>query len=271
MPLWKLVTYVLLLAGLAFMLLPFVWMLTTSLKLRSEAMKLPIQWLPSTPQWQNYLLIFEKYSFLNYYRNTTIITVVEVGVQLFTCTMAAYSFARLDFPHKNTIFMLCMMVMMVPSHMMLIPRFIMVKSFGLMDTLWGIIIPNLPSIYGTFFLRQHFVSLPRELDESAKLDGAGYFRTYAQILLPLVRNGLVAFTVIQVLWAWNDMLWPMVIVQRQKNYVLSVAINTLQGQYSNEVPLMMTAGVIAMLPMLVVFILGQKSFLQGIALSGIKG
>lgn len=269
-PLWKILTYGCLLLGLAFMVLPFFYMLTTSVKLRAEAMKVPIVWIPSDPQWENYVKIFQKYKFLNYYRNTALVTIAEVGIQFFTCTMAAYVFARLNFPYKNVIFMACMTVMMVPSHMMMIPRFIMVKSVGLMDSLWGIIIPNLPSIYSVFFMRQHFASLPRELDESAKLDGAGHLRIYFQILMPLVRNGLIAFLVLQILWAWNDMLWPMVIVQRQKNYMLSIAVSVMQGQYGNEIPMMMTAGVVAMFPMLIVFLLGQKSFLEGIALSGLK-
>lgn len=266
-----LVSYAVLILGAIFMLLPFFWMVLTSLKTRPEAVKVPIQWLPASPQWENYKLIFTRYKFSRYYLNTAIVTVCEVSFQLITCAMAAYVFARLDFPGKSFLFFMCMTVLMVPAQMLLIPRFIITMKMNLLDTLAGIIIPNLPSIYGCFFLRQHFASLPRELDESARLDGCGYFRTFFSILLPLVRNGMVAFGVLTTLWAWNDMLWPMVVVQRQRNYVLSIAISALQGQYSSNTPLLMTAGTLSMLPMLVVFIIGQRSLLSGIALSGIKG
>lgn len=266
-----LLTYLVLLAGAAFMLMPFAWMLLTSLKTRPESMRIPIQWLPAVPQWENYANIFTKYDFLRYYANTAIVTVCEVGFQVFTCAMAAYVFARLNFPGKNILFMTCMTVLMVPNQMLLIPRFLMTMKLNWLDSLTGIIVPNLPSIYGCFFLRQHFASLPRELDESAKLDGCGYFRTFFSILLPLVKNGLVAFGILTTLWAWNDMLWPMVVVQRQKNYVLSIAISAMQGQYKDNLPLLMTAGTLSMLPMLVVFIIGQRNLLEGIALTGIKG
>ena len=263
--------YIILVFWAVFMIMPFAWMLLTSVKTQPEAMKVPIVWLPKNPQWKNYVDVLQKYRFASYYKNTAFVTVTTVVFQLMTCSMGAYAFARLDFPGKNAIFLVCMTVLMVPAQMLLIPRFIITMKMNLLDSLAGIIIPNLPSIYGCFFLRQHFASLPRELDESARLDGCGYFRTFFSILLPLVRNGMVAFGVLTTLWAWNDMLWPMVVVQRQRNYVLSIAISALQGQYSSNTPLLMTAGTLSMLPMLVVFIIGQRSLLSGIALSGIKG
>lgn len=268
---WKGVIYLFLLAGMLFMLMPFYWMISTSLKSRVEAMSIPIVWIPENPNWDNYRIIFSKYKFLNYYRNTIIVTFAEVGIQCFTCTMAGYAFARLRVKGKNAIFFACMTVMMVPSHMMMIPRFLMMQRLNLLNQLAGIILPNLPSIYGVFLLRQHFSSLPRELDESATIDGCGFFRIYWQICLPLIQNGLIAFVLIQILWAWNDMLWPMIVIQRQKNFVLTIAITAMQGQYSNNIPLMMTGGVIAMIPMLVLFIFGQRHFLEGIARSGVKG
>lgn len=263
--------YLVLILGALFMVMPFIWMILTSLKTRPEAVKIPIQWLPKSPQWENYAMLFTRYKFFRYYLNTAIVTVCEVGFQVFTCAMAAYVFARLSFPGKNFLFMMCMTVLMVPTQMLMIPRFLITMKLNWLDSLVGIIIPNLPSIYGCFFLKQHFASLPKELDESAKLDGCGYFRTFFSILLPLVKSGLVAFGVLTTLWAWNDMLWPMVVVQRQSNYVLSIAISALQGQYSNNMPLLMTAGTLSMLPMLLVFIIGQRNLLDGIALSGIKG
>lgn len=263
--------YMVLILGALFMVMPFIWMVLTSIKTRPEAVKIPIRWLPAEPQWENYAMLFIRYKFSRYYMNTAVVTVCEVSFQVFTCAMAAYVFARLKFPGKNFLFMMCMTVLMVPNQMLLIPRFLITIKMNWLDSLVGIIIPNLPSIYGCFFLKQHFASLPKELDESAKLDGCGYFRIFFSILLPLVKSGLVAFGVLTTLWAWNDMLWPMVVVQRQTKYVLSIAISALQGQYSNNMPLLMTAGTLSMLPMLMVFIVGQRNLLDGIALSGIKG
>ena len=264
------VTYLLLLAWALFMILPFAWMILTSLKTMSESVRLPIQWFPKEPQWRNYLDVLRNYNYGRYYANTTFVTVVIVAFQLITSSMAAYAFARLSFPGKSLMFMACLCVLMVPAQMIMIPRFIMVKSLNWINTFQGIIIPALPSIYGTFFLRQNFMSLPRELDESAMLDGCSYFGIYLKILLPLIKNGLIAYAVLTALWSWNELLWPLIVVYSEKMYVLSIAMASMQGQFVRDLPIVMTAGTYSMLPMLVLFIVGQKSLLEGIALSGLK-
>ena len=269
-PIGRVVLYVLLIFWAIFMIMPFAWMLLTSLKAQSEAMKVPIVWLPKAPQWQNYSDVLQKYNFGHYYLNTTFVTVTTVAFQLITCSMAAYAFARLEFPFKNFIFLMCMTVLMVPTQMIIIPRFLICLKLGWLDTFAGIIIPNLPSIFGTFFLRQNFMSMPRELDEAAMLDGCGFFSIYWRILLPLVKNGLIAFGVLTTLWSWNEMLWPLIGVTKDKLYVLSIAISNMQGQYATKIPIQMTAGVFAMVPMLIVFLIGQKQMLEGIATSGMK-
>ena len=266
----RILLYAVLIFWAVFMIMPFAWMLLTSLKAQPEAMKVPIVWLPKNPQWQNYSDVLEKYHFERYYANTIIVTVITVAFQLATCSMAAYAFARLEFPMKNLIFMVCMMVLMVPTQMIIIPRFLLCLKLGWLDTLAGIIIPNLPSIFGTFFLRQNFMSMPRELDEAAMLDGCSFFGIYRRILLPQVRNGLIAFGVLTTLWCWNEMLWPLIVVSKERLYVLSIAIANMQGQYQTKIPTQMTAGVFAMAPMLVVFLIGQKQMLEGIATSGMK-
>lgn len=269
-PIGRAVLYIVLVFWAVFMIMPFAWMILTSLKSQPESMKVPIVWLPKVPQWQNYSDVLQKYNFGHYYVNTIIVTVVTVAYQLITCSMAAYAFARLEFPLKNFIFLLCMTVLMVPTQMIIIPRFLICLKLGWLDSFAGIIIPNLPSIFGTFFLRQNFMSMPRELDEAAMLDGCGFFGIYWRILLPLVKNGLIAFGVLTTLWSWNEMLWPLIVVSKEKLYVLSIAISNMQGQYSTKIPVQMTAGVFAMAPMLVVFLIGQKQMLEGIATSGLK-
>ena len=269
-PIGRAILYVVLIFWAIFMIMPFAWMILTSLKAQAEAMKVPIVWLPKEPQWQNYVDVLQKYNFGRYYLNTITVTVITVAFQIITCSMAAYAFARLDFPGKNVIFLVCMMVLMVPTQMIIIPRFLIVLKLGWLDTFAGIIIPNLSSIFGTFFLRQNFMSMPRELDEAAMLDGCSFFGIYWKILLPLVKNGLIAFGVLTTLWCWNEMLWPLIVVTKERLYVLSIAIANMQGQYATKIPIQMTAGVYAMVPMLLVFLIGQKQMLEGIATSGLK-
>ena len=253
-----------------FMIMPFAWMLLTSVKTQPEAMKVPIVWLPKNPQWKNYVDVLQKYRFASYYKNTAFVTVTTVVFQLMTCSMGAYAFARLDFPGKNAIFLVCMTVLMVPTQMIIIPRFIMTMRLGWLNSFAGIIIPNLPSIYGVFFLRQNFMTLPRELDEAAMIDGCSFFGIYWRILLPLLKNGLIAFGVRTTLWSWNEMLWPLIVTSKQSLYVLSITLANMQGQYAQKIPTQMAAGVLAMAPMLLVFLIGQKQMLEGIALSSIK-
>ena len=262
--------YIILVFWAVFMIMPFAWMLLTSVKTQPEAMKVPIVWLPKNPQWKNYVDMLQKYRFASYYKNTAFVTVTTVVFQLMTCSMGAYAFARLDFPGKNAIFLVCMTVLMVPTQMIIIPRFIMTMRLGWLNSFAGIIIPNLPSIYGVFFLRQNFMTLPRELDEAAMIDGCSFFGIYWRILLPLLKNGLIAFGVRTTLWSWNEMLWPLIVTSKQSLYVLSITLANMQGQYAQKIPTQMAAGVLAMAPMLLVFLIGQKQMLEGIALSSIK-
>lgn len=262
--------YIILVFWAVFMIMPFAWMLLTSVKTQPEAMKVPIVWLPKNPQWKNYVDVLQKYRFASYYKNTAFVTVTTVIFQLITCSMGAYAFARLDFPGKNAIFLVCMTVLMVPTQMIIIPRFIMTMRLGWLNSFAGIIIPNLPSIYGVFFLRQNFMTLPRELDEAAMIDGCSFFGIYWRILLPLLKNGLIAFGMRTTLWSWNEMLWPLIVTSKQSLYVLSIALANMQGQYAQKIPTQMAAGVLAMAPMLLVFLIGQKQMLEGIALSSIK-
>ena len=262
--------YIILVFWAVFMIMPFAWMLLTSVKTQPEAMKVPIVWLPKNPQWKNYVDVLQKYRFASYYKNTAFVTVTTVIFQLMTCSMGAYAFARLDFPGKNAIFLVCMTVLMVPTQMIIIPRFIMTMRLGWLNSFAGIIIPNLPSIYGVFFLRQNFMTLPRELDEAAMIDGCSFFGIYWRILLPLLKNGLIAFGVLTTLWSWNEILWPLIVTSKQSLYVLSIALANMQGQYAQKIPTQMAAGVLAMAPMLLVFLIGQKQMLEGIALSSIK-
>lgn len=267
----QIAVYAALIAGSAIMLIPFLWMILTSFKTYKETITLPIIWLPSHWKLDNYVTVLEKLDFLRYYRNTILVTFTTVTVMTFLASLAAFTFARMDFPGKNLLFGLLLVVYMVPPQMTMLPKYIMISRIGWVDTLKGIVIPNLFSVYTCFMLRQFFSSLPRDLDDAAKLDGCSFFQIYWRIDLPLCKNGLIAITVLNVLWSWNDLLWPLLATSTDKMRVLSVAIATMQSSQGTEYQLLMAAGVLAVLPMFVMYAVCQNYFMEGVAYSGTKG
>lgn len=262
--------HIVLIAGALTMVIPFVWMVLTSFKTFAETIHVPIIWLPSSFRFDNYAEVLERLNFGRYYLNTIYITIVITLGQLFLCSLAAYAFARLEFPGRDFLFIIILTVLMVPPQMTLISRFLLINFFGWVDTFWALIVPNMVSAYGTFFLRQFFKTLPGELEDSAKIDGCSYFRIFWNIMLPLCTSSIIAFGIFTVLWAWNDLLWPLIVTTSEAKRVLSVGIATLQGQHDTEYHLLMSASVMATIPMVAVFLVGQKYFIEGIAVSGIK-
>lgn len=266
----RLLTFFVLVVGAFIMVFPFIWMLLTSFKSFREAIQVPIVWLPQEWLFSNYITVLKKLNFGVYYRNTIFVTVSILIGQLFVCSLAGYAFGRLKFPGKNLIFFLILSVLMVPPQMTLIPRYLMMDYLGWVDTFKGLIIPMIPSAYGTFFLRQFFMSLPQELEDSAKIDGCSYFRTYWNIMLPLCTSALVAYGILNFLSSWNDLLWPLIVTNTEGMRVLSIAMASMQGQHGTQYQLLMAASVMATIPTVIVFMLGQKHFIKGIAMTGIK-
>lgn len=264
------VSQIFLILGLFIMLLPFVWMFLTSFKTFPETMVLPIKWLPDRFSLDNYMEVLKRLDFSRYYLNTIFVTVVVTGAQLFFCSLAAFAFARMEFPGRDIIFVIILSVLMVPIQMTLIPNYSLLNSLGWVDTFWALTVPHFASAYGTFFLRQFFKTIPQELEESARIDGCSYFRIYWNIFLPLCGSAIAAFSIFTILWAWNDLLWPLIMTSSNARRVLSVGIATLQGQYATQYNLLMAASVMATLPMIIIFIIGQKQFISGIAITGIK-
>lgn len=266
----KLFIHILLIMGGFIMLIPFVWMLLTSFKTYAESVQVPIRWIPQSFNLNNYKAVITEMDFGKYYINTIIVTAaISVG-QAFICALAAYAFARMEFPFKNGLFLIVLAVLMVPAQMTLIPKYLLVSKLGMIDSLMGIIVPNLFSSFGTFLLRQFFMTLPKELEDAAKIDGCSYFRTFWRIMLPLCSNGILAFLIFTVLWAWNDLLWPLIATSSDSKRVLSVGIAAFQGQYMTDYTLMMSACVMAIMPMILLFIIGQKKFITLVATTGIK-
>ncbi|WP_319559319.1 carbohydrate ABC transporter permease [Marispirochaeta sp.] len=267
---YRMLVYFIILTGAILMVIPFIWMLLTSFKSFSETLTVPIKWFPSQWKLNNYNEVLQKFLFGRYYINTIIVTATITLGQAFICSLAAYAFARLRFPLKNIFFFMVLSVLMVPPQMTLVPQFLIISSFGFVNTLWGIIIPGLPSSFATFLFRQAFMMLPGELEESAKIDGCSHFLIYWKIMLPLCTSTIAAFSIITVLWAWNDLLWPLIVTSTDNMRVLSVGIAALQGQNYTEHQLLMAASVMATLPVIIVFIIGQKYFVRGIAFTGTK-
>ena len=267
-----LIVHLILLAGVAVVVFPFLWMILTSFKTSGEAMKIPPTIFPEKFVTTAYhTIVSSAIPFGTVYMNTIISTVVTTIVQIAFCSMAGYAFGRIDFPFKNAIFVLILSVLMVPGQIFLIPQDQIIQKMGLLDTIPALFMPNLFSAFGTFLLRQFFMSLPKELEEAAIVDGCGRFRIFGQIMLPLVKPGIVALAIFTIKFAWNDFMWPLIVNTSMEKMTLGPALSTLQGQYTTEYPMQMAGAVLAVVPLIVIFFLFQKQFIEGVAQSGIKG
>ena len=267
-----LIVHLILLAGVAVVVFPFLWMILTSFKTSGEAMKIPPTIFPEKFVTTAYhTIVSSAIPFGTVYMNTIISTVVTTIVQIAFCSMAGYAFGRIDFPFKNAIFVLILSVLMVPGQIFLIPQYQIIQKMGLLDTIPALFMPNLFSAFGTFLLRQFFMSLPKELEEAAIVDGCGRFRIFGQIMLPLVKPGIVALAIFTIKFAWNDFMWPLIVNTSMEKMTLGPALSTLHGQYTTEYPMQMAGAVLAVVPLIVIFFLFQKQFIEGVAQSGIKG
>jgi len=267
----KLLIHLALLLGVGITVFPFVWMVLTSFKTVGEAMQIPPTILPEKFLLDAYKQIITALPFARVYLNTIISTVVTTVVQVMFCSMAAYAFARLEFPFKNVIFVLILSVLMVPGQIFLIPQYQIIQKLGLLDTIPALFLPNLFSAFGTFLLRQFFMSLPKELEEAALLDGCNRFQIFWKIMLPLTKPGIVSLVIFTAKFAWNDFMWPLIVNTSPKMMTLGPALSTLQGQYTTKYPMQMAGAVMAVIPIIVLFFIFQKQFIEGVAQSGIKG
>lgn len=257
------------LGGLA-MIFPFVWQILMSLSTNTEIQSVPPTFFPEKLQWSNYSAVFDKLPFWNQFGVSVSITVIRLVGQLALASMAGYAFARLQFKGRELLFGLLLVILMVPGQVYLIPQYSIIKGLGLLETLPGIFLPGLFSAFATFLMRQAFLGLPRELEEAARLDGCNPWQTFWRVMLPLVNPSLFAVGITTVLWSWNDLLWPLIVTQREPNMPLSVGIATLSGQYSSEWGIMMAASLMAMAPIFILFFTMQKRVIHGLATSGLK-
>ncbi|NMB13038.1 MAG: carbohydrate ABC transporter permease [Firmicutes bacterium] len=253
------------------MLLPFFWMVSTSLKEPGAVFLYPPQWIPDPIDWSNYTRIFQVLPFSRFYLNSFIHAGSVTILQLITCSLAGYAFARLRFPGRDTLFMGYLATLMIPGQVVIIPNFILLRTIGWIDTYQALILPNAFSAFGTFLLRQFFMSLPEELEDAARIDGCGYFGIYWYVILPLSKPALTSLTIFTFLGQWNNFIWPLIVINSVEMNTLTVGLRTLQGQYNTAWTLLMAGSVLALLPILIMFFLGQRYFIKGVTLTGMGG
>lgn len=250
--------------------LPLIWMIGTSLKLESEVLAIPPTFLPTSPQWHNYAETFE--TIRDFLWNSTYLAVLNVVLLLLFSSAAAYGFARLDFFGRDLAFSLLLSTAMIPGIIYLIPQYILYRNIGWIDTHYPLWVPRvLTPVIGTFLLRQFFKSLPLDLEDAAKLDGASTFQIYWRIMLPQVKPGLAAVGVFTFLDSWNDLFGPLIFINSIEKQTLPVALALYQGEFFTQTNLLMAAATITVVPVILIFLASQKYFIQGIALTGLKG
>lgn len=263
--------HIFLLLGSVVMLLPFIWMLSTSLKTPAETFAYPPVWIPTQIAWNNYSRAVSSMPFGRFYLNSLIVTISVTVLQILTSSLAAFAFARLRFPGRNLLFLLYLATLMIPFQVTMIPNFIIVRLLGWFDTYQALILPPAFSAFSTFLLRQYFTGIPFDLDEAARIDGATSLRIWWSVILPLSGPVLAALAIFVSLNTWNEFLWPLIVTNSPAMRTLPVGLSTFQGQYKVEWNLLMAGSVIAMLPVLLVYIVAQRWFIRGIALSGMGG
>lgn len=252
---------------------PLVWMMLSSLKTAPEVFARPFHWLPARVQWQNYATVWmnEEASMLRAFANTLYIALFSIIGQMFISSLAAYSFAKINFKGKQVVFMLFLSSMMVPSQLTIIPRFMLFKTIGLYNNLWAIILPAFFGATSIFMLRQFYMGLPNDLIEAAKIDGAGHLRIFLRIMLPLTKAALMSLIILAFISSWNEYMAPLIFLVKKELYTVSQNIQWYMLDEFKEHNLTMAAATSAIVPVVILFIVGQKYFVEGIATSGVKG
>ncbi|MEX2540909.1 MAG: carbohydrate ABC transporter permease [Trueperaceae bacterium] len=271
---WRLaVVTILVLIGAVAMVTPFVWAVTTSLKARGAMLIVPPQFLPSEPSLDAYSTVVNRFPFIRVFGNSVLVAVATTLGQLVLCSMAGYAFARLKFFGRDTLFLLYLATLMVPFAVIVTPLFIIVTKLGWTNSYIGLVIPVMFSAFGTFFMRQFFQSIPRELEEAATIDGAGTLTTFWRIIMPMTMPALATLGVLSFMGSWNSFLWPLLIVNDRELMTLPVALSALQGIYPGQTQwnIVMAGTVLATIPTIAVFLFAQRWVIEGVAGSGVKG
>jgi len=251
-------------------LAPVLWFVLSSFKDATDLGARPPKILPTHWAFENYTQAFEMYNYMRYFMNSVIVTTVATFLTLLINSMAAYAFAKYNFRGRDGLFVMTLAMIMIPLQVILIPIYLVVSSLGLVNTYWGMIIPAAATPTGVFIIRQYMLTIPDELIEAARIDGAGEFRIFARIVLPLCRPALAVVAIFSILWRWNDFLWPLLIAQKEELYTLPVALALLNGQLVVPYNIVLAMSVMSIIPVLFMFVFMQRQIVQGIAQTGIK-
>jgi multiple sugar transport system permease protein len=263
--------YVFLTCASLVMLFPFLWMFSSSFKPDADIFKFPIQWIPEHPFPQNYIRVWNTIHYGRLLFNTSFLTVMITSLQVLTCTLAGYAFAKIPFPESRIVFLCYLATLMVPFQVVMIPQFTIIRMLGLMNTHWAIIFIQAFSPFGVFMMRQFFLNIPMELSEAARMDGLSEFGIYSRIILPLSKPAIASLVIFTSVAVWNDFLTPLIYLNTAVKWTIQLGLRSLFAEYTADYGGVMAGAVLAILPVLVVFLFLQRFFIEGIAMSGIKG
>ncbi|MBZ4644605.1 MAG: multiple sugar transport system permease protein [Petroclostridium sp.] len=255
------------------MTLPLLWMLSASMKVETDVFKFPIEWIPK--RWNvvsNYKEVWgSQYNFAMYYWNSIKITVLATICQVFVSAMGAYGFSKINFKFRDSLFLLYLATIMIPEQVTIVPRFMIFKWLGLFDTHTGLVMMLSFSVYGVFLLRQFMVVIPNSLSESAKIDGANHFRIFMQIILPITKPAIATLSILKFVWTWNDYQHPLIFLSSKEKFTLQLGMKQFASESGEFYSLIMTGAVMAIIPLIIVFIIGQKYVIEGITMGAVKG
>ena len=262
--------YLMLILGSIIMIFPFVWMVLTSFKTISETMSIPPAFFPKQWLFTNFDKAIGSLPFSNMYINTALMIFYRVICAVLFSSMAGYAFAKLNFPFKNVLFSIVLMQMMLPSQIFIIPQYQMLAKLGLTNTIFALVFPGLVSAFGTFFLRQAYMGIPNDIGEAAVLDGCNQWQIFWKVMLPLTKNSITALSVFTAVFAYSDLMWPLIVNTDLKMMTLSSGLSTLNGQFLTDFPVLMAGSLLAMLPMVLLYLVFQKQFIEGVSMTGGK-
>lgn len=268
----KVFLYLVLIIITALMIIPFLWMLSASIKSNTEVFKItPFQFIPDVPRWDNYKEIWTKIPLMNFIGNTVFLTIVVTFLQLLTSSFAAYAFAKLEFKHKNALFLAYIATIAMPWQVYMVPQFIMMRGMGLNDKLLAMICLQAFSAFGVFMMKQFYEGIPDSLCEAARIDGMSEYRIYASIMLPLSKPALSTLTIFTFVNTWNDYLGPLIYLKTETKKTIQLGLKMFIGQFSAEYGLIMAGSIITLIPVLIIFLCLQKYFVEGVVSTGLKG
>jgi multiple sugar transport system permease protein len=269
---WLTISVVMWLVGIVFAL-PFVWMIISSLKRSIDVFSLPVRWIPDPLTWANYIEVwFGVHPLTTYFGNSLLVTGVRVIGELFTASLAAYGFARVRFPGRDALFLLYLSTLIIPFQLLLVPRFMLFQQLGIYDTLWALVLPGIFTAFGTFLLRQFFMTIPQELSDAARIDGASDWQIYWRVILPLSKPVLASLAILAFVGSWNDYESPLVMLTSDQNFTIPLGLtNYIDDSGGINPSLIMAGAVSSVLPIVIMFMAMQRQFIQALARSGLKG